>query len=172
MPPETLLHIYEPAEARATLLARKPVGDVDMTPTLAAGIKRVFGEGLTPDDAVRRVLADVRQRGDAALRDWTQRIDGVALEDLAVPPEAMARAYEGLATDLRDAMQVSIHRVRDFHQKQPLGSWLDWSPDGSALGQIVRPLEPPSTRITSAFSRAIRMASSSDRLQGCNSAPS
>lgn len=141
MPPETLLRIYEPAEARATLLARKPVGDVDVTPTLAAGIERVFGEQLTPDGAVRRLLADVRQRGDAALRDWTQRIDGVALEDLVVPPEALARAYESLAPDLRDAMQVSIHRVRDFHQKQPLGSWLDWSPDGGALGQIVRPLE-------------------------------
>jgi histidinol dehydrogenase len=141
MPGETLLRIYDPAEARATLLARKPVGDVDVTPTLAAGIQRVFGEGLTPDEAVRRLLADVRGRGDAALRDWTRRIDGVTLEDLAVPTEALAHAYESLTPDLRDAMQVSIDRVRAFHQKQPTGSWLDWSPDGGALGQMIRPLE-------------------------------
>jgi histidinol dehydrogenase len=141
MPGETLLRVYESAEARATLLARKPVGDVDVTPTLAAGIQRVFGEQLTPDEAVGRLLADVRGRGDAALRDWTRRIDGVTLGDLAVPPEALAHAYEGLASDLRDAMQVSIDRVRAFHQKQPTGSWLDWSPDGGALGQMVRPLE-------------------------------
>jgi histidinol dehydrogenase len=141
MPGETLLRIYDPAEARATLLARKPVGDVDVTPTLAAGIERVFGEQLTPDEVVRRLLADVRGRGDAALRDWTGRIDGVTLEDLAVPPEALARAYEGLAPDLRGAMQVSIDRVRAFHQKQPTGGWLDWSPDGGALGQMIRPLE-------------------------------
>jgi histidinol dehydrogenase len=141
MPGETLLRIYEPDEARATLLARKPVGDVDMTPTLAAGIQRVFGEQLTPDEAVRRVLADVRGRGDAALRDWTGRIDGAALEDLAVPPGALERAYRALAPNLRDAIQVSIDRIRTFHQKQPSGSWLDWSPDGGALGQMIRPLE-------------------------------
>jgi histidinol dehydrogenase len=38
-------------------------------------------------------------------------------------------------------LHASIDRVRAFHQKQPLHSWLDWSSDGSALGQIIRPLE-------------------------------
>lgn len=138
---KTLLRIYTPTEARATLLARKPVGEVALTPTLAAGIERVFGERLTPDEAVRRLLADVRERGDAALRDWTQRIDGVSLQDLAVAPEALVAAYRALAPNLRDALHVSMDRVRAFHQKQPMHSWLDWTPDGGALGQIVRPLE-------------------------------
>lgn len=141
MTDETLLRIYIPTEARATLLARKPVGEVALTPTLAAGIERVFGERLTPDEAVRRLLADVHERGDAALRDWTQRIDGVSLEDLAVPPEVLAAAYTALPPNLQDALHVSIDRVRAFHQKQPMHSWLDWTPDGGALGQIVRPLE-------------------------------
>jgi histidinol dehydrogenase len=137
----TLLPIYEPIQARAELLARKPVGDVSVTPSLAAGIERVFGERLTPDQAVHRLLADVRQRGDAALREWTRRIDGVALDELTVPPQALAAAYHALDPDLRVAMHTAIDRVRAFHQKQPPGSWLDWSPDGSALGQMVRPLE-------------------------------
>jgi len=141
MPEDRLLRIYEPAEAQATLLARKPVGEVAMTPTLAAGIERVFGEPLTPDDAVRRLLADVRDRGDAALRDWTHRIDGVALEEFAVPRETLVAAYDALAPDLRRALHISIDRVRTFHQRQPMGSWLDWSPDGGALGQIIRPLD-------------------------------
>ncbi len=138
---KTLLRIYDPAEARTTLLARNPVDDVEVTPTLAAGIKRVFGESLTPDQAVRRLLIDVRRRGDAALGEWTQRIDGVSLDDLRVPSQDLATAYAALAPELRHALQVSIERVRAFHQKQPLGGWLDWSSDGSALGQIVRPLE-------------------------------
>ena len=141
MPDETLLRIYKATEARTTLLARKPVGDVTLTPTLAAGIDRVFGESLTLDEAVRRLLIDVRERGDDALRHWTQRIDGVTLEDLAVPSQALAAAYESLDPDLRRAMHVSIDRVRAYHRKQPLGTWLDWSHDGGALGQIVRPLE-------------------------------
>lgn len=110
MPDDRLLRIYEPAEAQATLLARKPVGEVAMTPTLAAGIERVFGEPLTPDDAVRRLLVDVRDRGDAALRDWTHRIDGVALEEFAVPRETLVAAYDALAPDLRRALHISIDR--------------------------------------------------------------
>jgi histidinol dehydrogenase len=141
MPADTLLQIYQAAEARTGLLARQPADEIKLTPALAAGVERVFGERLTPDAAVRRVLADVRGRGDAALRDWTQRIDGVGLEELRVPSQALAAAYQSLAPELRSAMQVSIERVRAFHQKQPLGSWLDWSPAGGALGQIVRPLE-------------------------------
>ncbi len=137
----TFLRIYEPAEARTTLLARAPVGEAALTPTLTAGIRRVFGEPLTADEAVRRLLADVRERGDEALRDWTQRIDGASLEGFAVPRQALATAYEAQALDLRHAMQVAINRVRAFHQKQPSGGWLDWSPAGGALGQIVRPLE-------------------------------
>jgi len=141
MPGETLLRTYEPAEARATLLARVPLDEVQVTPALAASIERTFGQRMTPDEAVRRLLADVRQRGDAALRDWTRRVDGASLEDLAVPSQALAAAYQSLAPELRQALHVSIERVRAFHQKQPLGGWVDWSPAGSALGQIVRPLE-------------------------------
>jgi histidinol dehydrogenase len=137
----TLLRIYEPIQARAELLARKPVGDVSVTPSLAAGIERIFGEPLTPDEAVHRLLADVRRRGDAALREWTKRIDGAALDELAVPRQAMAAAYQALDPHLRDAMHTAIDRVRAFHQKQPRGSWLDWSSGGGALGQMVRPLE-------------------------------
>ncbi len=141
MPNETLLRIYEPTEARAELLARKPVGDGPIAPGLSAAIQRVFGEPLTPDQAVRQLLDDVHQRGDAALREWTGRIDGVSLDELSVPPQALAAAYKALDPDLRRALHVSIERVRAFHQKQPMGSWLDWSPGGGALGQIVRPLE-------------------------------
>jgi histidinol dehydrogenase len=141
MSDHALLRIYEPAEARATLLARKLVGEVALTPALAASIKRVFGERLTPDEAVRRLLADVRARGDVALRDWTQRIDGVVLESFVVPAEALQSAYAALTPDLRRALHISIDRVRAFHQRQPMHSWLDWSPGGSTLGQIVRPLE-------------------------------
>jgi histidinol dehydrogenase len=141
MSAETLLRIYGADEARRGLLARRPVGDVTLTPGLAAGIQRAFGEPLTPDAAVRRLVEDVRRRGDAALREWTQRIDGARLDDLAVPREALADAYAGLDSGLRRAMQVSIDRVRAFHERQPRGSWLDWSPAGGALGQIVRPLE-------------------------------
>jgi histidinol dehydrogenase len=41
------------------------------------GIEKLFGERITPDEVVRRILRDVRERGDAAVIEWTQKIDRV-----------------------------------------------------------------------------------------------
>ena len=136
-----VIRIYEAAEGRRCVLARRAVGDVAMTPGVAAGIERVFGQPLTPDQAVVTILDDVRQRGDAAVREWTRRIDGVDVADFQVPAERLQAAYAALTPDLRQALHVAIDRVRAFHAQQPLHSWIDWSSDGGALGQIVRPLE-------------------------------
>jgi histidinol dehydrogenase len=136
-----LIRIYESQEARKTILARRPVGEVSVTAGLAASIERVFGQRLTPDEAVLRILQDVRQRGDDAAREWTQRIDGVPVDDFRVPADRLQAAYDAQPARLRDALRVSIDRVRAFHEKQPRDGWVDWSPGGGTLGQIVRPLE-------------------------------
>ncbi|MCS7261546.1 MAG: histidinol dehydrogenase [Anaerolineae bacterium] len=141
MPEASPIRIYHPDEARHTILARHLSSDVRLTPQLAARIERVFGRPLTPEQAVTHILEDVRQRGDAALREWTYRIDGVLLEDFAVPPDQLRRAYDSLASELRTALHTAIDRVRAFHQRQPIHGWIEWSDDGSALGQMVRPLE-------------------------------
>src|SRR4029453_1212282 len=41
----------------------------------------------------------------------------------------------------REALHLAAARIRDFHRKQPVQSWLDWRREGGALGQIIRPLE-------------------------------
>ncbi|PWH19110.1 MAG: histidinol dehydrogenase [Ardenticatenia bacterium] len=135
------IRIYNSDEARRTILARQLSGEVRPTPQLTAGIERVFGRALSPEQAVAHILEDVRQRGDAALREWTQRIDGVLLDDFVVPVEQLQAAYETLAPELRAALHTAIERVRTFHQRQPIHGWIEWSDSGSALGQIVRPLE-------------------------------
>jgi histidinol dehydrogenase len=112
-----------------------------MTPSLAAGIKRVFGEVISPEEAVRLILADVRAEGDAAIRRWTAKIEGVKLDEFQVSADEVEAAYQTLDSDLRDALYLSADRIRAFHQKQPNLSWQDWRDDGGMLGQIVRPLE-------------------------------
>jgi histidinol dehydrogenase len=141
MPDSSLIRIYDAGQARKTVLARRPVGEVAATPGLTASIQRVFGQPLTPDQAVVQVLQDVRQRGDVAVREWTQRIDGAWLDDFVVPADRLQAAYQALTPDLQQALRVSIERVRAFHEKQPRHSWVNWSAGGSALGQVVRPLE-------------------------------
>ncbi|MCB0179620.1 MAG: histidinol dehydrogenase [Anaerolineae bacterium] len=136
-----LFRLFDAAEARQTLLRRAPVGDVSITPSLAKGLERVFGEVVALEEAVRRILADVRGRGDAAVLDWTEKIDGVRLQALAVDPADIETAYAQIPSDLRDALHFAADRIRTFHQKQPAQSWLDWQASGGALGQMVRPLE-------------------------------
>jgi histidinol dehydrogenase len=133
--------LYTADEARKTILHRPPVGEVRLTSTLARSIERVFGAVIGPEEGVNRILNDVRRRGDAAVVDWTEKIDQVRLQTLVVPQEEIEAAYRSIAPDLRQALHFAAERVRTFHQKQPSASWLDWRDEGGALGQIVRPLE-------------------------------
>jgi len=136
-----MLKIYSADIARQTILQRAPVGDIHVTPTLAQGIERVFGEPLSLEVAIARILRDIHQRGEAAIIDWTEKIDGFRLTSLQVSPDDIDHAYQHIAPDLRDALHFAADRIRQFHLRQPNHSWLDWRPDGGALGQMVRPLE-------------------------------
>lgn len=136
-----LFRTYSAEEARQTILHRPPVGAVEPSPTLAKGIERVFGEAISLEEAVRRILVDVQQRGEAAVVDWTEKIDGVRLANLLVAEEEIEAAYRGIPAALRQALHFAADRIRAFHEKQPVQSWLDWSADGSALGQRILPLE-------------------------------
>ncbi|RIK45412.1 MAG: histidinol dehydrogenase [Chloroflexi bacterium] len=107
---------------------------------MRAGVQRVFGADLTADEVVRRILADVRQQGDAALRHYTLAIDGVALERLEVTAEELDAAFAAVPTATVEALRYSAERIRRFHERQHVDSWIDFQPEG-ALGQIIRPLD-------------------------------
>jgi len=136
-----LFRLYNAGEAKETILHRAPVGQVNITPTLAKGLERVFGRVLPLEEAVRTILDDVQQRGDAAVIDWSEKIDGVRLEQLAVSQADIDAAYNSIPAGLRDALHFAAGRIRTFHQKQPGQSWLDWRESGGAIGQLIRPLE-------------------------------
>jgi histidinol dehydrogenase len=136
-----LFQLYTSEEARATILKRAPVGEVSLTPSLARSIERVFGRVIGPDEAVRQVLAEVRSDGDVAVINWTEKIDGVRLAKLSVPQADINAAYLSIEPELRQALHFAADRIRQFHKKQPNQSWLDWNESGSALGQMIRPLQ-------------------------------
>jgi histidinol dehydrogenase len=136
-----MITIYENPELAAHVLNRRTMATVEDVPEgLLRSIERVFGEALTPEAAVARLLADVRARGDAALRAWTYKIDGVNPGALEVPKATWAAAYEALAPELREAMERSSARVRDFHARQPIPNWTTGEM-GGLLGQRLVPLE-------------------------------
>lgn len=135
-----LLPILDLPTARRTILRRQNWADADYPASVLDRIERTFGERLTPEAAVRRILADIRQRGDAALREWSQRIDGATADDPLVSAPARRAARDRLDPELGQAMQRAANRIAAFHRRQPAQSWLHLDAGEGTLGQIVRPL--------------------------------
>jgi len=96
------------------------------------------------DAAVAAIVADVRARGDAALVEYTARFDRLAVPSAAaleLSPAEMKQAFDTLPAAQRDALVTAAGRVRAYHERQKLESWSYREPDGSELGQQVRPLD-------------------------------
>lgn len=68
--------------------------------------------------AVEPIILDVRERGAAALRDLSERYDGVRPAHLRVPAEALTAALAALDPTLREALEIAAHRVRLAHEAQ------------------------------------------------------
>jgi len=135
-----MVTIYESVESAAGILQRRIMSTVEDVPEVVLeSIKRVFGEALTPETAVARLMADVRARGDDALREWTERIDGVTTQALEIPKSVWVEAHDSLSPELRGAMERAAERIRDFHARQPIPSWTS-DEMGGLLGQRLVPL--------------------------------
>jgi histidinol dehydrogenase len=95
-----------------------------------------------PDVAatVAQVIDDVRQRGDAALREQALRFDGAALDGLEVPRAAWTEALEALDPELRDALVAAADAIRRFHEGQRPSPLIMETAPGLVLGRRPDPL--------------------------------
>jgi len=134
-----MLRKFTVAEARETLLKRASLDEVEVSPVVLERTAELLGEPLSLEQAVTRILKDVRQRGDTALREWMQKLDGVTLNTFRVPKEEIQSALQTLSDAQLNALRLAAERIRRFHQAQPLTSWLTQSLGGT-LGQLVRPI--------------------------------
>ena len=91
--------------------------------------------------AVAEIIAAVRRDGDAALRQLTQRYDGVALERLEVTPKEFAAAEAALSRDAVIALERAIDNVRQFHEAQKLPPLRIETSPGVVCERILRPLD-------------------------------
>jgi histidinol dehydrogenase len=107
---------------------------------LQESIRRVFDTGLTAVEVVQRIVDDVRNEGDAAVRRYTATFDTVELEEFLVPDAMLEAALAEISTDLRWALETAAERIRAFHERSRRQSWLDFA-GGGALGQMIVPIE-------------------------------
>jgi histidinol dehydrogenase len=116
------------------------------TRTLAA-LERRGGAALDAVmPAVRRIVTDVRKRGDRALLQYAQKFDGLVgrgatnVAALRVTPVEMAAAWKALDPGLRDALRTATAQIREFAWRQTPESWNGAPTPGLKTGQLVRPL--------------------------------
>lgn len=135
------VRIFNDAGAgREFILAERDMRAAELSPRMREGVQRVFGEDLTAEEVVTRILRDVREQGDSAVRHYTREIDGAELDALRVSDDETSDALATVPQDIQDALRFAAERIRSFHEKQHIDSWIDFSPEG-ALGQMIRPLE-------------------------------
>jgi histidinol dehydrogenase len=96
------------------------------------------GEAAQRVDAI---IAQVREQGDAALLELTERFDGVRPDPLRVPAEKLAAAWEDTPSDLREALRLAHRRIVDFHQRQKPADLSVTGVHGERLGRRWRPVE-------------------------------
>lgn len=92
-------------------------------------------------EVVGPILDDVRARGDSALREWAQKLDGLGSAPLRVESNCRSEALTQITPDLRSALQAAAKNIRSFAEFQmPVEKETELSP-GLRVGQVIRPLE-------------------------------
>src|SRR6266511_1238408 len=131
---------YDPPTARQTILKRTPPDEFPISQRVVDNIAKLFGERLTAEEAVTRILKDVRTNGDPALQNWTKRLDSLDLQPVPVSKDLIQTALDSISPTQRHALEKAAARIESFHRHQPLTSWFT-NDLGGTLGQIIRPLQ-------------------------------
>lgn len=91
--------------------------------------------------AVKGIIENVKQDGDAAVKRYTERFDGAVLNSLLVSMEEIDEAYADLDDEILTVIQEAATNIRNYHEKQLRPSWMTMEENGTILGQKVTPLD-------------------------------
>lgn len=131
---------YDPQTARRTVLKRTPPDEFPVGDRLLDRIAELFGERLTPEQAVSQILRDVRKNGNTAVQTWTRKLDFLDLLPSPVSKDFLQSALDSLDPVQRNALEQAAIRIETFHRQQPITSWFT-NNIGGTLGQIIRPIQ-------------------------------
>ncbi|MEM8549048.1 MAG: histidinol dehydrogenase, partial [Pseudomonadota bacterium] len=95
------------------------------------------------DATVQSVLRAVRERGDAAVLEFTARFDQLQADSVAaleLSPQRLSQALDGIDSTTREALSSAADRVRSYHEKQRQDSWQYADEAGNVLGQKITPM--------------------------------
>ncbi|RLQ96695.1 histidinol dehydrogenase [Falsibacillus albus] len=105
-------------------------------------IKRSIDTGTDLQrNSVKKIIAEVQENGDQALKYFTAKFDGIDLEDLQVKEEEIQAAYQSVEPEMIEIIQEAAANIGAFHDKQKRQSWMTMEENGTILGQKLTPLD-------------------------------
>jgi histidinol dehydrogenase len=115
---------------------------VRIVPAAEFAINREVEYG-TPgqNQAVKEIIEQVRIEGDAALRRYSEEFDHSRVDAFRLTEGEIQGAYSQVEPEFVTAIREAAVNIRAFHEKQKRESWMDLKPDGTMLGQVIRPLK-------------------------------
>lgn len=141
-----ILYYSNPKDQKAVgkLMRREAIVPIRGAGTRLALTQKVFGRALSPDQAVDRVLEDVRRKGDAALFAYTRKLDGFAAtaSNVKVTRAEIQKAVKSVPPVLIESLRVAIELIRAFHEKEKPRDWVqknarvNWWQRWTALDQV------------------------------------
>ena len=117
------------------------------TADFKARLKALLSAAAEPDpavvDTVRAIILDVRERGEAALLEYTNRFDRrqATPDQLEIGQRELAAVLKRIPPELRRGLEHAAARIRAFHERQKQASWTFTDAEGNLLGQKVTPLD-------------------------------
>ena len=104
----------------------------------------IFSRGMPTvnvSDTVADIIRNVRERGDTALKEYTERFDGAKLDRLQVTPEEMEEALKKVDPQLLRVLEKAAANIRKFHARQVRNSFIINDEDGIVMGQKIIPVD-------------------------------
>lgn len=95
-------------------------------------------------ESVSTIIADVRSRGDEAVVEWTNKLDGLSVDKvsaLEISKDELQESLKKIPSEQAAALENAAARIRRYHEKQRQGSWDYTDADGSVFGQKVTPID-------------------------------
>ena len=120
--------------ARQVLTENRGLNLDDVSPQVLRSIEQTFGRPMTPAEEVGYIIAEVRERGDAAVREMTRKLDRLDLDEFEVDKKTISKAYDGVSQEVVEALDLAAGRVRKYHERCIVRSWTDYD---EGYGQIV-----------------------------------
>ena len=119
---------------------------------------------------VSDIIGNVKEKGDAALVDYTERFDGVKLSCLAVTPKEIEEAVTEVEPQFLEILQKAAKNIRKFHERQVRNSFIINDEDGIVIGQKIIPVDRAGLYVpggTAAYPSTVLMDAIPAKIAGC-----